>query len=68
MDFSKGYEKLPPADIVALDLEGGTRVYIRPSGTEPKVKLYVMARAGSQEELNEQIQALSPAVQALVEL
>lgn len=68
VDFSKGYEKLPPADIVALDLEGGTRVYIRPSGTEPKVKLYVMARAGSQEELNEQIQALSPAVQALVEL
>ena len=30
----------PEADLLRLTLEGGVRVQIRPSGTEPKVKLY----------------------------
>ncbi len=30
----------PEADLVRLMLEGGVRLQIRPSGTEPKVKLY----------------------------
>jgi phosphomannomutase len=31
---------LPPSDVVALELERGTRVVVRPSGTEPKIKIY----------------------------
>lgn len=31
---------LPPADVLELDLEGGNKLIIRPSGTEPKVKAY----------------------------
>ncbi len=30
----------PEADLLRFELEGGVRVQIRPSGTEPKVKLY----------------------------
>ena len=30
----------PEADLLRLVLEGGVRVQVRPSGTEPKVKLY----------------------------
>jgi len=30
----------PAADLLRLQLEGGVRVQVRPSGTEPKVKLY----------------------------
>ena len=30
----------PEADLLRLILEGGVRVQVRPSGTEPKVKLY----------------------------
>lgn len=33
-------EEYPEADLLRFDLEGGVRVQIRPSGTEPKVKLY----------------------------
>lgn len=32
---------LPPTDGVRLHLDGGARVIIRPSGTEPKVKCYL---------------------------
>ncbi|HWV36859.1 MAG TPA: phospho-sugar mutase [Vulgatibacter sp.] len=31
---------LPPSDVLAFDLEGGSRVVARPSGTEPKIKYY----------------------------
>ena len=30
----------PEADLLRFELEGGVRVQVRPSGTEPKVKLY----------------------------
>ena len=31
---------LPASDVVALELAGGSRIVARPSGTEPKLKLY----------------------------
>ena len=36
---------LPAVALVVFDLEGGGRVLVRPSGTEPKLKIYVDARA-----------------------
>ncbi len=35
-----GVEEYPEADLLRFELAGGVRVQIRPSGTEPKVKLY----------------------------
>ena len=34
---------LPTSNVIALNLEGDNAVIIRPSGTEPKIKLYVTA-------------------------
>ncbi|GAB4195695.1 MAG: phospho-sugar mutase [Sandaracinaceae bacterium] len=33
-----------PSNVIALDLEGGHRVMLRPSGTEPKIKYYFDVR------------------------
>lgn len=41
VDLSDGYNGLPPTDGLLLLAEDGTRVIVRPSGTEPKVKCYM---------------------------
>jgi phosphomannomutase len=35
---------LPPSDVIQWSLEDGTKVIVRPSGTEPKIKFYVLLR------------------------
>ena len=48
IDYASGAEHrprwLPATSLVALELEGGGRVLVRPSGTEPKLKIYVDLR------------------------
>jgi len=39
-DYASGALPLPKSDVLAFDLEGGSRIIARPSGTEPKAKFY----------------------------
>jgi phosphomannomutase len=41
LDLSDGADGLPPTDGVQLLTQDGSRVIVRPSGTEPKVKCYL---------------------------
>ena len=41
-DYSKGIEGLPKSNVIGFFFEGGNQVYLRPSGTEPKIKFYIM--------------------------
>jgi phosphomannomutase len=49
---------LPPSDLVELAVEGGGRALVRPSGTEPKCKVYVDLRAVAAGDLDAQRAAL----------
>lgn len=42
-NFANGFESFPPTDLIRLTIDGGSRVIVRPSGTEPKLKIYVDA-------------------------
>jgi phosphomannomutase len=42
-DFVDGFEQFPPGDILRIWLEDGSRIIVRPSGTEPKLKVYIDA-------------------------
>ncbi|HEY4226617.1 MAG TPA: phospho-sugar mutase [Pseudolysinimonas sp.] len=42
-DFADGFDAFPPSDLLRFHLEGGGRVIVRPSGTEPKLKCYLDA-------------------------
>ena len=48
---------LPKADVLVFSLDGGSKIIVRPSGTEPKIKVYVMMRADAGLPLDETIQA-----------
>ena len=40
-DYLEGVDDLPKANVLAFDLEEGAEVIVRPSGTEPLIKIYV---------------------------
>jgi phosphomannomutase len=42
-DLATGVDGLPPTDGLRYHLEDGSRVIVRPSGTEPKLKVYLEA-------------------------
>ena len=64
-DFIRGFGVFPPSDILRFWMEGGARVIVRPSGTEPKVKVYI--DASSAEGTAEQRRAAAEAVVARLE-
>lgn len=41
-DYSQGLDGLPKANVLSYALEDGSTLIVRPSGTEPKVKVYIM--------------------------
>lgn len=42
-DYLHGKDNLPPSDVLRFWLSGESKLVIRPSGTEPKVKIYAEA-------------------------
>ena len=61
-DFLDRVEGFPPSDILRFDLEGGARVIVRPSGTEPKVKVYIDTVAATPAEASALVDRLAAAV------
>lgn len=50
LDYSAGLDGLPQADVLKFYLDGGTTLVVRPSGTEPKLKLYLSVTAKDEAE------------------
>ena len=50
LDYQQGVGGLPSANVLQFDLEQGNKVIVRPSGTEPKVKVYLFTVGSSAEE------------------
>ena len=50
LDYSKGINGLPKSDVLKFILENGSTVVVRPSGTEPKLKMYSSIKAENEAE------------------
>ena len=57
---------LPKSNVISLYLEGGNKAIIRPSGTEPKLKVYYTAVAKTMEEAEALQQKMSAEFKGLV--
>ncbi|WP_152399969.1 phospho-sugar mutase [Paenibacillus cellulositrophicus] len=67
LDYSKGLDGLPKENVLKYMLEDGSWFCLRPSGTEPKIKVYFAVRGDSLDDANARIQKLSDEVMARVD-
>ena len=58
--------ELSGQNVLYYELAGGTSFIIRPSGTEPKVKVYIMAKADSKAESDAKVAVLAAAAKEIV--
>ena len=68
-DMASGSKRpitLPKSNVLAFKLEGGASFIIRPSGTEPKIKVYINAKSNTNEACREQAEAIERDVTALM--
>ncbi len=65
-DGSKEDIELNGQNVLYYELEGGMTFIIRPSGTEPKVKVYIMAKGENKEDAQKKVQELEAAAKEIV--
>ena len=56
---------LPTSNVLKYILEDGSWIAVRPSGTEPKIKFYIGAKADSEAEAKEKVAALQADLEKL---
>ncbi|MDO4183556.1 MAG: phospho-sugar mutase [Coriobacteriia bacterium] len=59
-------QTLPAANVFEMQLEGGNKLIMRPSGTEPKVKAYIFATAPTNAEALQVLANMEAAVRELM--
>lgn len=67
LDYSQGLDGLPQENVLKFLLEDGSWFCLRPSGTEPKIKVYFAVRGSSLTDAEQKISRLADAVMARVD-
>jgi phosphoglucomutase len=57
---------LPKSDVLYFDLENGSKVIIRPSGTEPKIKIYYLISAADEKASDAQVDKLKSVMEKFI--
>ena len=63
---ASGKTGLPSSNVLSYRCENGSTAIVRPSGTEPKIKIYITAKANSREEAEKKLSVISDSVKTLL--
>ncbi|AKI97872.1 phospho-sugar mutase [Kosmotoga pacifica] len=66
-DYREGLAGLPPSNVIEMVYEDELKLIARPSGTEPKIKFYLMTRDTSEENAKAKLELLKKHVERIVE-
>lgn len=62
VDYRDGIEKIGASDVLEYHMADGSRFYVRPSGTEPKIKLYIYTTDADAQAAREKIDWIRSAI------
>ncbi len=66
LDYSKGIDGFPPANVLKFMFTGGSWIAIRPSGTEPKIKFYYCITAPKKQDAEDKFESLKKCIETLI--
>ncbi len=66
LDYIRGLDGLPPSDVLQWKLDDGCCVVLRPSGTEPKLKLYISVTAENSKMAEEREKRLTDKIEKML--
>ena len=66
LDFKDGIIGLPPSDVIKFLLAGNSTLVVRPSGTEPKLKVYFSATAQNEKEASALTDAIAKDIESYI--
>lgn len=66
LDYSKGIEGFPPANVLKFMFTDGSWIAVRPSGTEPKIKFYYCITAMQKQETEDKFVSLKKCIETLI--
>lgn len=67
LDYSQGLDGLPKSDVLKFLLDDNCSLVVRPSGTEPKLKVYISVTAENEEQAREIERSISRSAQAFMD-
>jgi len=67
LDYAPGLDGLPPENVLKFMLADGSWFCLRPSGTEPKIKVYFAVKGQSEQEADAAVERLTNAVMTRVD-
>ncbi len=62
IDYLGGYKDIPSSNVLKYKLNDGSWFALRPSGTEPKIKLYIYTKAPTESEADDNIKLIEKTV------
>lgn len=66
LDYSKGIDGLPKEDVLKFILNDGSWIAIRPSGTEPKIKVYYSIKGADKKTAQEKLDSVRKTIESTI--